>query len=322
VTNVPKDRLGLSQISGRFYSSKPFEAARRHAHRTGTDLAVPNGPGIGDILCFTRLVEDIARSVGRPVRLLTAPMELRYGAHLRDGPFPIWDHNPFIDEIVNSDDIDEDIMREVILEKDNHFQFSHVIFNIGRAYGFVPTTIRPSLFLSLKEMQWAFSAVENIQRPLVCLLPASGSSTSPGFPWHQAQWIELIERNQQKAGFVRLGRPDHRYSELPIPCMDTSVREAFAVIWAADAFVGFDSGLAHAAAAFVKPSVVLWDAVYKATREERKEPGFAIAALSRWGYPSNTNVIILGEKNHEILDVISGFIDAIIRRQKPPSLNG
>ena len=55
-------------------SSTSFEAAKRHAARTGTDLAVPNGPGVGDI-CSTRLVEDYARRVGRPIRLLTAPID-------------------------------------------------------------------------------------------------------------------------------------------------------------------------------------------------------------------------------------------------------
>ena len=282
---------------------------------------MPNGPGVGDILCFTRLVEDYARRVGRPIRLLTAPIELRYGTHPRDGPFPIWANNPFVQEIVNSDAIDESIMSDVIIEKDNHFQFSHVIYNVGCCYGVAPVLVRPSLFLTHEEMKWALAAVGHIRRPLVCFLPSSGSSTPPGLPWHQERWIELIERYDRKVGFVRLGQRDHRFNSLPAPHIETSLREAFALIWAADAFVGFDSGMAHAAAAFSKSSAVLWDAVYKATREERKEAGFAVAALSRWGYPSNTNIIILGEKNHEALDVISSFLDEIVRKQKPPSFD-
>jgi hypothetical protein len=314
-------RLGISQTSGRFYSTSPFEAAKRHSAEAGADLAVPNGPGVGDVICFSRLVEDQARHLGRPIKLLTAPIELRYGPYDRDGPFPVWDHNPFVEEIINSDSISEGIMRDVILEKDNQFQFSHVIYNIGRSYNVAPLVVRPSLFLAVHEMRWALSILANLRRPLICLLPSSGSSTPEGLPWHQERWIELIERNAKRVGFVQLGRRDHRFRSLPIPYVETSLREAFALIWASDAFVGFDSGLAHAAASFSKPSVVLWDAVYKAAREERKEPGFAIAALSRWGYSSNTNILILGERDREVLDLISEFFDGLIERRNPVLFN-
>jgi len=300
----------------RFYQSAPFEAAKRYAALSGADLAVPNGPGIGDIICFTRLVEDFARNVGRPIRLLTAPMNLKYGHRRIDGEFPIWERNPFVAELLSADPMDPSIMAGIIVEKDNHYQFSHVIYNIGFHYGLPPDVVRPSLFLSFSEMQNAMATLKSIRRPVICLHPSGASSTPQGRPWHLDRWLQLIERLSGRFGFIQLGRSDCGLKHVPAFHRETTVREAFALIWASDIFVGFDSGFAHAAAAFNKPSVVLWDAVHKASIEQKKEPGFALAALSRWGYPFNKNILILGEKGHEGLDVLTEYLLEYRRRHQ------
>lgn len=314
--------VGDPLLAGRFLSSAPFEAAKTFAARAEADLAVPNGPGIGDVMCFTRLVEDHARRLGRPITLLTAPIAPYYGAHPRDGPYPIWENNPFVGDIINANLIDEAIMRDVVVEKDNHFQFSHVIYNIGMNYGVAPAVMRPSLFLSAAEMRKALTTLENIRRPVICLHTSGKSSTPPGLPWHHQRWIELIEQLNDRFGLIQLGRRDYKFTELPVFFTDTNVREALALIWACDIFIGFDSGLAHAASAFSKPSIVLWDAVHKSMVEEQKEPGFALAALSRWAYPFNKNILILGEKNREILDVILKLVDDILAQRSWPSFHG
>jgi hypothetical protein len=301
----------------RFYPSAPFEAAKRYAEQTGADLTVPNGPGIGDIICFTRLVEDFARNLSRPIRLLTAPMRLKYGRHRIDSDFPVWENNPFVAELMRAESIDASIMDKVIVEKDNHFQYSHVIYNIGFHYDLPPDAIRPSLFLTFAEMQNALATLEPIRRPVICLHPSGASSTPQGGPWYHDRWLQLIERLGDRYGFVQLGRRDYGLKNLPAFHRETTLREAFALIWASDVFVGFDSGFAHAAAAFNKPSVILWDAVRKASIEEQKEPGFALAALSRWGYPFNKNILILGEKNCEALDVLTEYLLECRRRRHP-----
>jgi hypothetical protein len=314
--------VGDRLLAGRFLSSSPFEAAKKFAAQTNADLAVPNGPGIGDVMCFTRLVEDQARRLGRPITLLTAPIAPYYGTHPRDSPYPIWENNPFVGEIIDANLIDESIMRDIVVEKDNHFQFSHVIYNIGMNYGLAPTITRPSLFLSLGEMQAALSTLKGIRRPLICLHTSGKTSTPAGLPWHRQRWIELIERVSDRFGLIQLGRRDYKFTELPVFFTDTNVREALALIWASDIFVGFDSGLAHVASAFFKPSIVLWDAVHKSAVEEKKEPGFALAALSRWAYPFNKNILILGEKDREILDVIQKLIDDFLVQRAWPSFDG
>lgn len=244
-------------LAGRFLSSPPFEVARKFASLAGADLTVPNGPGIGDIICFTRLVEDYARRLGRAITLLTAPIAPYYGAHPRDGPYPIWENNPFVGNIIDAELIDDAIMRGVVVEKDNHFQFSHVIYNIGMNYGVAPAIVRPSLFLSAAEMRKALSTLEGIRRPVICLHTSGKSSTPTGLPWHHQRWIELIERLKSRFGLIQLGRRDYKFTELPVFFTDTNVREVLALIWASDIFIGFDSGLAHAATGFCRPSIVL-----------------------------------------------------------------
>jgi Glycosyltransferase family 9 (heptosyltransferase) len=314
--------VGDQLLAGRFLATPPFEAARKFAAQAKADLTVPNGPGIGDVMCFTRLVEDHARRLGRAIKLLTAPMAPYYGSHPRDGPYPIWENNPFVEDIIDANLIDYAIMRDVVVEKDNHFQFSHVIYNIGMSYGVAPTTLRPSLFLSMNEMRQALTTLRRVRRPVICL-QASGKSSSPsGSPWHHDRWTELIERLVEYAGLIQLGRRDYEFVELPVLFTDTNVREALALIWASDIFIGFDSGLAHAAAAFSKPSIVLWDAVHKSIIEEQKEPGFALATLSRWAYPFNKNILILGEKNREALDAILKLVGDLLAHRSWPLLDG
>src|SRR5690348_1871623 len=100
-----------NHLPGRFSAAEPFEAAKMHAAQVGADVAVPNGPGLGDVLCFSRLVEDYARKEGRPIILLTGPMALKYGNHPRDGQYPVWENNPFVDHIIDADAIDQQIMK-------------------------------------------------------------------------------------------------------------------------------------------------------------------------------------------------------------------
>ena len=81
-----------------------------------------------------------------------------------------------------------------------------------------------------------------------------------------------------------------------------------ALIWASDIYIGFDTGPSHIATALQKPSLVLWDALRKAPLEEEKEAGFSIAHLPRWAYPQNKNLVIIGEKDREILESCLEFI--------------
>ena len=73
------DALSASRFSGR----PPVEQTKQIAREYGCDLAIPNGPGIGNVVCYTRLVEDLALALGRPLRLLSAPIRANAASVIR-----------------------------------------------------------------------------------------------------------------------------------------------------------------------------------------------------------------------------------------------
>jgi hypothetical protein len=82
----------------------------------------------------------------------------------------------------------------------------------------------------------------------------------------------------------------------------------FALVWACDCFIGFDSGPMHVAAAFDRPSLVLWDPERKLVAVESWQKGFWQAVMLRWGYPENRNLMLLGERSDEIIVLIEQWL--------------
>jgi hypothetical protein len=288
----------------RFLDSDPFVFARRYAREHECDLAVPGAIGIGSLVCYTRLVEEFALREGRPVRLLTVPLDCSYDGRRSEGEgdYPLWDGNPFVETIVNADLIDPAISEHISAEMDNFCQARHEIENLCAPYGLRPRALRGSLFLSREEMQWGLGQLSALRRPVVCLCPYGRSSSLPGSPWHLDRWIELVEALDGVAGLFQVAGEGLEQKPLPVFTPKTTIRRLVALIWASDLYIGFDTGPSHIATALAKPAVVLWDALRKVPLEEAKQAGFSIAHMSRWAYPQNRNLVILGEKEREVLD--------------------
>ena len=288
----------------RFLDSDPFVFARRFAMEHGCDLAIPGVIGIGSLVCYTRLVEDFALRAGRPVRLLTVPFDCSEDERRSEGEgdYPLWDGNPFVETIVNADLIDPLISEHLSAEMDNFCQARHEIENLCAPYGLRPRALRGSLFLSREEMQWGLAQLSALRRPVICLCPYGRSSSLPGSPWHLDRWIEIVEALDGVAGLFQVGNENFEQKALPVFTPSTTIRKIIALLWASDLYIGFDTGPSHIATALAKPAVVLWDAVRKAPLEEAKQAGFSIAHMSRWAYPQNRNLVILGEKDREVLD--------------------
>jgi hypothetical protein len=294
----------------RFLDSDPFVFSRRYAAEQGCDLAVPGAIGIGSLVCYTRLVEEFALREGRSVRLLTAPLDCSEDERRSEGEgdYPLWDGNPFVETIVNADLIDPAISGYLSAEMDNFCQARHEIENLCAPYGLRPRALRGSLFLSREEMQWGLGQLSALKRPVVCLCPYGRSSSLPGSPWHLDRWIELVEALDGVAGLFQVGNETFEQKPLPVFTPKTTIRKIIALLWASDLYIGFDTGPSHIATALAKPAVVLWDAVRKAPLEEGKQAGFSIAHMSRWAYPQNRNLVILGEKEREVLDGCLEFV--------------
>lgn len=82
--------------------------------------------------------------------------------------------------------------------------------------------------------------------------------TSSNKTWPAERWTALVRKNSALT-FIQLGAAEDASVKGAVDLRGkTSLRETFAIIKHAKSFVGVDSGLAHAAAAFGTPGVVLF----------------------------------------------------------------
>ena len=306
----------IATRASRFSGRPPIYRTKQIASQFDCDLAIPNGPGIGNVVCYTRLVEEVSRSLGRPIRLLTATLDPRLGRRSSEHPYPLWEANPYVLEIVDLEQLSPDALRIINDEKDDLCQFSHVIENLCSAYGVRPRALRGSLFLAEHEMRSALHSLRHLKRPIVALHPFGKTSSPEGSSWYYTQWRRLVERCLANVSFLQLGFYEKEQKDFGVFYPDADLRTAVALLWAADLFIGFDSGLAHIATALQKPAVVLWDAAHKEPIESDKERGFAASLLLRWAYPQNRNLVILGERDDEVLRICEEFIAETVRSFK------
>ena len=302
----------LVQGSTCFLPTPPFQASQHYAQLHGYDLTVPSGVGIGNVLAFTRLVDDYSHAIGRRLRLLTGPIHPAIGVVEDEEPYPAWTNNPHVKEIGNADEIDPAIMKAANAEMDNCCQYSHVIENICSEYGLRPRFLRASIHLSPQEMAWALDALEKYPRPVIALHPYSTSAPREGHPWHRARWLQLVEHLSERGTVLEIHKHGSDDRRLPTVRIPTTLRQMFALIWASDVFVGLDSSPSHVATAFSKPAVVLWEPLQKLHAEEGFQAGFAPAVLMRWGYPQNRNLFLLGERGNEVIDQVLDFVDSTL----------
>jgi hypothetical protein len=298
-------------LEKRFFPRPPLERTKYYAAQTGCDLAIPNGKGIGNVLVFTPLVEAIARRLGRRIRVLTAQLDPLIGKDSTDG-FAVWENNPYIKKIVDSDTIDQRIITEINEEQDNIGQFGQVIENICHAYGVRPRAIRPSLYLTSAEQSAALDRLEHVRRPIIALHAGGTSTSTEESPWYFERWKELCTKLHSEASFVQVAKAGFDQKPLDVFSPTLSLRDAMATIWASDMFIGFDSTPAHIATAFSRPTIVLWDVQKKSLIEDRHYLGYGPASMLRWSYPQNRNLMILGQKDEDLLGVCISHIRSMV----------
>jgi len=301
----------------RIFDRTPLEETKRLAAAHGCDIGIPNDSGIGNILMYTRVVEDLARVLGRPLAILTGRFKPAIGVVRGEEPFPIWRNNPFVSNIIDADLIDTEIMVTINKEKDNLCQFGHMIENIAYHYGIRPRHLRPSIYLSRAEQTWAINRLKSFRRPVVCLHPHGKSSPKPGHPWYEENWQKLIEQLEDSVTILEICKAVSEAKGLRTVKIRTKIRQMMALVWASDMFIGFDSSVAHVATAVEIPACVLWEPMRKLEIEERKQPGFAPAALARWSYPQNRNIMLLGDRDDTVINLIltwNSSIMSLLRR--------
>jgi len=264
---------------------------------------------------YTRLVEEVAMRLGRPLVLLTGRMVPVDGVGTVDGeePYPIWRGNPFIERIVDVDQLGPEFSVELNAHHEKHCHSGHIISNICAEYGIVPRVLRPSIHLTEEECREALTRLSDLSRPILCLHPYGTSSPGEAHPWYRDEWLRLLADLPQGLSVVEVGLLGREDKRLPTRRFPTSFRQMMAIVWASDLFVGFDSSVAHVATAFIKPALVLWDPVRKIEIDERLQTGLGAAAFLRWSYPQNTNLMLLGETSGEIRRIVARWIDGQCR---------
>lgn len=293
-----------------FLKTEPFYYSQKYALKYECDLAIPSWAALGTMVVYTRLIEAIALRLGRTLKILTAPhFYTEESIAINECYYPILDENPYIKEIVNADLIDLKIMRHVSSEMDNFPQLGHITENICAPWGLKPRKLHGDLYLTKAEKQKAIETLSHLPRPVVALCPYGNSSPLQQSDWYEKKWLKLIETLERHVSFFQVGHDKFHHKSLPLfTPKHTTVREMMALIWACDVYVGFDTGPSHIAAAFEKPTMVIWDAVRKAKLEEAKEKGYALATLGRWTYPHTKNITLIGERENEGVDWIVDFI--------------
>ncbi len=281
--------------------------------RFDCDIAIPNATGIGDILMYTRLVEEMAMRYGRPLNVLTGPIQPTDGVGIIAGeePYPIWRANPFVNSIVDLLDRSPDTLDLINSSHEKHCHFGHIIENICAEYDIVPRVIRPSLFLTEIECRDALMKLCELPRPILCIHPYGTSSPKKGHPWYQEEWLRLLDELPNGISVIEVGITGREEKGLRVKRLRTTLRQMMALVWASDFFLGFDSSVAHIATAFRKPAMVLWDPVRKSEIENQQ--GMGPAAFARWSYPQNKNLMLLGEMDSEIRRVAVRWVSNIIR---------
>ncbi len=271
-------------------------------------MSIPNGPGIGNVLCYSSLIKYYSLKLGKRLKILTAPINPIVGKSVNDNDnYPIWKNNPYIQEIVDANRTSDDLIKIINKQKDDTCQFGHVIENICFAYGIMPTKLKPHLYLSFEEQAWALDYLSSFKRPIICIHPYGKTAPKNRIDWFEKNWNDVI-KSFRDYSFLQLGIIKNDRKKINALFPDLTLRQTFSIIWASDFFIGFDSSLAHIATAFEKKAIVLWDVKEKEVIEHEKELGFAGSMMLRWAYPQNTNLMMLGERNNEIYDICCSSI--------------
>ncbi len=288
------------------------------ARRYGADLAIPSckGSGVGNALVYTRLVEDWARSRGHAATIITEPLAPKVGVVENEDPFTLWMHNPYVKRIINAQDIDPAGFLEVDIERKTLIQVNHLIENICFAYGLRPRNLRPSLYLSTAEMQWAIKETSHLRRPLICLHPGGTTASKPGAPWHDTYWHVLVDCLKDTAGFFQIGRPEFGDRDIGLCNPGRTLRDAMALVWSADIFIGFDSAPMSIATAFEKPVIALFDMRQKFAAELAYRETYVPSVMLRWAYPQNRNIALMDDDDGRaafsfVIDAIRSHISAL-----------
>jgi len=150
------------------------------------------------------------------------------------------------------------------------FYRNHAAEIIGEMAGVEIDDPRPDCYMTETEEAEGREIVSKYPNPVVIHVAAESTQNKD---WPIRNWRELV-LNNPNYNFLQIGLHSEELVEGVVDLKGTSIREAFAIIKAARAFIGVESVFAHAATALRAPAVVL----------------FGPSTPAIWGYPQNQNL--------------------------------
>jgi ADP-heptose:LPS heptosyltransferase len=152
------------------------------------------------------------------------------------------------------------------------YQQRHASEIMAELLGVELTSRAPELHLTNDEVREGRDRVARLPRPIVAI---HAVTSKPIKDWPLDRWKALMARFPA-CTFVQVGEPGDPLVEGAVDLRLELVRHSFAAIRAADYFVGCDSSMAHVAAAFSIPRVVI----------------FGPATPAIWGHADSRNIYL------------------------------
>jgi ADP-heptose:LPS heptosyltransferase len=142
--------------------------------------------------------------------------------------------------------------------------------HIANLFGIELEDVSPQLFLTDEEERFGRSITEGLKIPIAI----QAKSACINKEWLTESWLRLVKRNLGYS-FINLGLEAEEIAAATVRLpVGLSIRQRFAILKHCRAFVGIDSVMAHAAAAFRIPGVVL----------------FGSSSFEVWGHSTNINL--------------------------------
>lgn len=152
--------------------------------------------------------------------------------------------------------VSQEAMTELHSLLPSMFYTEHAARVLGSRLGLELHDTKPELVLSPDEHMKAGELLHGSADPVAVHASAYSSANKN---WRIESWEALVRNNAQHT-FVQLGLGSEPRVRGTVDLRGLPLRVSFAVIARSSAFVGVDSGLAHAAAAVGTPAVVLFGA--------------------------------------------------------------
>jgi ADP-heptose:LPS heptosyltransferase len=260
------------------------------------------------------------RTIGDPLLLSTLPRKLKtLYPGLKVYTYPrgfnpvVFYGNPYVDGV--------QWLPDAVYGDDCNMGTGHLIQRKEHFFD-VPISkpVRPEIYLTYKEEQWAdqlFKQTPSHRADLLplCILHPWGKTRSSVLS--DEVWQRVVRENQENLRFWQVGIK----GQTPIPGCERHLllprdyphaRKLFAAMSRADLFIGVDSGPMHVARAFELPSLILTNFGVEAwtifSERQRAEKNTGEDWSRYFIYEENQHYDVIGLPAEEIMARITGFI--------------